>query len=152
MICDVSNIIYDANYVTATLEAAGKTLLALPGCGFSPGLSAGGLDVVRNAIEAYGWTELPIRPPVPRARAISEMDQALRWLSLIPNDRYVLRRIVGARLLVHPVTDRHLFTWRRVGKVLGCDYRAIQRWHAEAIDLIVRALHARNNFQWGCSS
>ncbi len=137
---------FDPAYVNARLDEAGSTLLALPGSGFSPRMSAGGMDVVRSAIEAYGWTENPIKPPVPSATRIDEMDEALRWLRLIPDNRYVLRRIVGARMLVHPVTERHLFTWRRIGKVLGCDYKAVQSWHGQAIDLIVVGLLARNYF------
>ena len=141
--------ILDSDFVTIRLELAGQTLLALPGSGFSPRMSAGGVDVVRTAIEAYGWTETPIKPPVPSAHAITEMDEALTWLRLIPQARYVLRRIVGARMLVHPMTERHLYTWRRIGKVLGADHKAVQRWHLEGINLIVDGLRARNNFTGG---
>ena len=141
-----TEIVIDADYVNAHLEAAGMTLLALPGSGFSPRMSAGGMDVVHAAIEAYGWTETPIKPPVPSARRIDAMDEALKWLRLIPQDRYVLRRIVGARMLVHPISERNLFTWNRIAKVLGCDHKAIQRWHAQGIDLIVAGLIARNNY------
>jgi hypothetical protein len=49
---------------------------------------------------------------------------------------------VGARSLVHPVTDRHLFPWRRLGKALGSDHKAVQRWHAQGIALIVAGLRA----------
>jgi hypothetical protein len=49
-------------------------------------------------------------------------------------------RFVDARSLVSPITDRHLFTWRRLGTLLGADHKAIQRWHAQGIDLIVKAL------------
>jgi hypothetical protein len=69
------------------------------------------------------------------------MDEALGWINVIPLDRYVLRRIVGARSLVHPVTDRHLFPWRRLGAVLGADHKAVQRWHAQAVAMIVTALN-----------
>jgi hypothetical protein len=144
--------VLDSDFVTIRLELAGATLLSLPGSGFSPRMSAGGMDVVRSAIEAYGWTENQLTPPVPSAHAITEMDEALRWLQMIPDSRYILRRIVGARMLVHPVTEKHLFTWRRIGKVLHADYRAIQRWHAEAISLIVSELHRRNIFERGCSN
>ena len=70
------------------------------------------------------------------------MDEAMGWITMIPLDRYVLRRIVGARSLVHPVTDRHLFPWRRLAAALGADHKAVQRWHAEGIGLIVKALNA----------
>ena len=135
--------VLDSDFVIIRLEQAGATLLALPGSGFSPRMSAGGMDVVRNAIEAYGWTENPVRPSVPSARDITDMDEALTWLRLIPDDRYVLRRIVGARMLVHPITERHLFTWRRIGKVLGCSHEAVRIWHGQAIDIIIAELRRR---------
>jgi hypothetical protein len=132
----------DADYVIYRLEEAGATLLALPGTGWSTRLKTSSLDIVRSALDAYGWSEAPIRPAIPSAEKISRMDEALGWVSLIPNDKYVLRRVVGARSLVHPISDRHLFPWRRLGKVLGADHKAIQRWHAQGIALIVGALKA----------
>ena len=99
--------------VTYRLEEAGATLLALPGTGWSTRLRASSLEIVRAAVESYGWTANRIRPPVPSAARITRMDEALGWISLIPIDRYVLRRIVGARSLVHPITERHLYPWRR---------------------------------------
>jgi len=95
---------------------------------------------VRTALESYGWTETRIRPMVPSAEKITRMDEAMSWIPLIPLDRYVLRRIVGARSLVHPITDRHLFPWRRLGAALGADHKAVQRWHAQGIAMIVEAL------------
>ena len=131
----------DATYVTWRLEEAGATLLALPGTGWSPRLRTSSLEIVRTAIESYGWADQRVRPAVPQAAEISRMDEAMGWISLIPLDRYVLRRIVGARSLVHPVTERHLFPWRRLGVALGADHKAVQRWHAEGIGLIVAALN-----------
>ena len=133
---------YDADLVIYRLEEAGATLLALPSTGWTTRLRGSSLEIVRTALETYGWTPARIRPPVPSSDKISRMDEALGWLSLIPNDRYVLRRVVGARSLVHPITDRHLFPWRRLGKVLGADHKAIQRWHAQGIAMIVAGLKA----------
>jgi hypothetical protein len=99
------------------------------------------IDVVRSALESYGWTEARLRPPVPSAEKIDRMDEAMCWLGLIPQDNYVLRRVVGARSLVHPITDRHLFSWRRLGGAMGADHKAVQRWHAQGIDVIVSALN-----------
>ncbi|HEX5326978.1 MAG TPA: DUF6362 family protein [Acetobacteraceae bacterium] len=131
----------DARYVTCRLEEAGATLLALPGTGWSTRLRSSSLEIVRTAIENYGWTGQRVRPPVPSAGRITRMDEAMSWITLIPLDRYVLRRIVGARSLVHPITDRHLFPWRRLGAALGADHKAVQRWHAEGVGLIVAALN-----------
>jgi len=132
----------DADYVVYRLEEAGATLLALPGSGYSTRLRTSSLEIVRTALEAYGWTEAQIRPSVPSAERITRMDEAMSWIPLIPLERYVLRRVVGARSLVHPVNDRHLFPWRRLGKALAADHKAIQRWHAQGIGMIVAALRA----------
>src|SRR5271166_3410853 len=126
----------DGDLVTYRLEEAGATLLALPGTGWSTRLRASSLEIVRAAIESYGWTEKRIRPPIPSAARITRMDEALGWITLIPIDRYVLRRIVGARSLVHPITERHLYPWRRLATAIGADHKAVQRWHAQGIDLI----------------
>jgi hypothetical protein len=130
--------------VTHELETAGATLLALPMSGYSTSLRSGGLDFIREAIEAYGWGDLPIRPARPSSRMISRMDAALAWISLIPDSRLVLRRIVGSRALVHPVTERHLFSWRRLATILGMDHKTVQAWHADGIDLIVARLADRD--------
>ncbi len=133
---------FDAELVTSRLEEAGATLLALPGTGWSTRLRASSLEIVRTAIESYGWTEKRLRPPIPSAARISRMDEAMGWITMIPSDRYVLRRIVGARSLVHPITERHLYPWRRLATAIGADHKAVQRWHAQGIDLIVASLNA----------
>jgi hypothetical protein len=132
---------YDAELVIYRLEEAGSTLLALPMAGWSTRLRTSRLDVVQAALESYGWEKRPVRPPVPSAQRITRMDEALSWIPSIPRDRVVLRRIVGARALVSPTTERHLFSWRRLGSMLGADHKAVQRWHAQGIDLIVTALN-----------
>lgn len=142
----------DADYVVYRLEEAGSTLLALPGTGWSTKLRSSSLEIVRTALEAYGWAEARIRPAVPSAEKITRMDQALGWIPLIPLDRYVLRRVVGARSLVHPLTDRHLYPWRRLGAALGADHKAVQRWHAQGVGMIVQALAApggpKGAYEW----
>jgi hypothetical protein len=135
---------YDAELVIYRLEEAGRTLLALPETGHSPKLRTSAQAIVRAAMEVAGWQDTPrVRPPVPSSEKIDRMDEALAWIPLIPVERYVLRRIVGARCLVSPLTERHLYAWRRLGTLLGADHKAIQRWHAEAVGLIVTALNRR---------
>jgi hypothetical protein len=124
----------------ACLEEAGATLLSLPTTGFSPALKTSALPILREAAEAYGWSAAELRPAMPSASRISRMDTVLGYLALIPQDRYLLRRIVGCRALVHPISGRHLFSWRRLAEVLGADHKAIQRWHAEGIRIIIFAL------------
>lgn len=129
----------DAETVIARLEEAGCTLLSLPGTGYSTRLRSSNLDIVRAA-EAFGTESGRMRPPVPSPAQVTRMDEALGWITLIPKDRYVLRRIVGARSLVSPSTEKHLYSWRRLGVVLGADHKAVQRWHASGIDAIVETL------------
>ncbi len=133
--------IIDAQFVTWRLEEAGTTLLCLPNTGWSTRLRSSSLDLLRNALESSGWSDQRVRPAVPSAAKITRMDEAMGWLQLIPNDRYVLRRIVGARSLVSPTTERYLFPWRRLAAAIGADHKAVQRWHAQGIGLIVAALH-----------
>ncbi len=84
---DVSGRPFDAELVTYRLEDAGAALLALPGTGWSTRLRSSSLEIVRTAIESYGWTATRIRPPVPSAERITRMDEAMAWISLIPVER-----------------------------------------------------------------
>ncbi len=133
----------DPAWVIGRLEEAGATLLALPNSGPSTRLVQSGLEWVRSAAESYGFSRARIRPAVPSAAHISRMDEAYHWLARVPQDKYVLRRVVGARSLVNPMTGRYLFSWRRLGVAVGADHKAVQRWHAQGIDLIVAALNRR---------
>ncbi len=140
---DVPSGFLDRSLAVQRLEEAGRTLLALPASGYNTRCRTGSFDIVRSALESYGWSSQPIRPSIPPAAQITRMDEALGWISLIPQDRYVLRRVVGARTLVNPLTDRHLFSWRRLALVLGADHKAVQRWHALGIDMVVSAVNER---------
>jgi hypothetical protein len=127
--------------IIARLEHAGATLLALPSHGTRPaGHRSAMPTIVREYAQSYGWDPAPMRPAVPSAADIDLMDQSFRWLGLIPNDRYVLRRIVAARCLIAPLTGRHLYSWRRLARTIGCDHRAVQRWHAQGVQMIVEGL------------
>ena len=133
----------DADYVIYRLEEAGMTLLALPGTGWTTRMRQSSVEIVRTALETQGWDTGRVRAAVPSAAKIDRMEEAMGWLALIPRERYVLRKIVGARSLVHPVTDRHVFPWRRLGKAMGSDHKAVQRWHAQGVAIIVMALNQR---------
>lgn len=122
------------------LEEAGGAMLALPARGYSTGLRQMRLDVVHTALEAYGWEGAKLRPPAPAAAAVTRMDEAFGWLHFIPDRQYILRRIVGARALVHPLTGRHLYPWRKLGGLLGADHKSVQRWHGQAVEMIAAAL------------
>jgi hypothetical protein len=131
----------DAELVVWRLEQAGETLLAMRLARAGPEQWRSGMpEVVRTAIESYGWEIEPARPAVPSAAAVTAMDIAYRWLQLIPQHRMVLRRIVAMRSLVHPVNGRHISSWRRCGRLIGADHHAVQSWHRQGIATIVAAL------------
>lgn len=130
-----------AEWVLAQLEEAGATLLSLPNTGHSTRLRISALHPVPEAQDVmYAAPDRP-RTPVPSAAGVDRMDQALAWVPLIPESRVVLRRIVHARALVNPLTGKHLFAWRRLAVTVGADHKAVQRWHAQGIDIIVAALN-----------
>ncbi len=134
--------VLDAAAILQRLEAAGATLLAMPARGYTTQMRSMRFDIVHTALEAYGWEAPTLRPPAPPAAAITEMDVAFGWLRLIPEGSYVIRRIVGARALVHPLTGRHLYTWRRLAALLGADHKSVQRWHGSGLKMIETALRS----------
>lgn len=120
-----------ARDVVQRLEEAGATLLKLP----ANARQRGALVLDERDFPTVRLTAAPAE--------IDRMDEALAWISLIQRDRYVLRRIVGARSLVSPITGKHLYSWRRMSTLLGVDQKTVQRWHAQGIALIVAALQER---------
>ena len=128
-------------WVVARLEEAGATLLSLPHTGYSTRLRVGTLHPMPSTEDMLH--ALPNRPraPVPSAACVDRMDQALAWVSLIPEGQLVLRRVVHARALVSPLTGKHLFAWRRLAGEVNTDHKAVQRWHAQGVSIIVAALN-----------
>ena len=133
---------YTPEFVVSCLEQAGRTLLSLPIPGARPsGFRSNMPEVIRQYNESYGHEAESPSAAIPSNREISRMDQVLSWVRLIPEDQFIVRRVVQCRSLTSPITGRHLFTWSRVGTHLRCDYRAAQRWHAEGIAIITLRLN-----------
>jgi len=126
------------------LEEAGATLLALPQRGMGPQLrQVRWPETAQEKSEntrAGATISARLRAPAPSATEISRMDETYGWIGLIPQERVVLRRIVHARSLVSPLTGRHIYSWRKVGTLLGTDHRAIQRWHLDGLWVILDEL------------
>ena len=133
----------EAERIIERLEEAGRTLLSLPHTGPTTRMVQSSYEWARDMSQAYASRDARIRPAIPGAAQITRMDEALGWIPLIPIDRYVLRRIVGARSLINPMTGRYLYTWRRLGTAIGADHKAVQRWHAQGIGMIAAALPKR---------
>ncbi len=142
-------------HLVALLEAAGRTLMSAAVRGLRPGgVRSFWPEILRSAEEIASADVLPARGPTPSAGAITAMDTAHAWIRLIPLDpprpgaceRHsphggaMLRRIVWARSLVHPVTGRHVYSWRKLGQHLGCSHESARSWHAQAIGQILARL------------
>ena len=138
-----SGLRWDAKLVVARLEEAGRTLLALPHTGYTTRLKTSAIEIIRSAIEGDSCANVGgrLRPAVQSSAGIAA-GRGAGLDSLIPLDRYVLRRIVGARALMNPLTDRYLYPWRKLGTLVGADHKAVRRWHGQGIGLIVEALNA----------
>jgi hypothetical protein len=137
----------DSDYVTYRLEEAGKTLLlAKSSSGYNlpvrPDYSG---CVITYAIQQSGWIgdgglKIAIDPD-----KLTRMNEALSWIGVIPLERYAIRRIVGARLLIDPATDKHLFTWSRIARALGADRKSVQRWYRQGVNMIVESLQVASD-------
>ena len=132
---------WTAELVIDRLDRAGATLLALPHTGHSTRMSQSKLPIVRDFADLVGAEQDDELVLTPTPRMISEMEQALGWITLIPAERTVLRRIVGARSLCRPTTMRPLYGWRRIAMMVGASHEAVRQWHAQGIDLIVSGLN-----------
>ena len=133
----------DAEMVVARLEWAGEALLSMRLPSPLPASVCSAMPDVLRDWEGYGWSTERVRPACPSSQDIDAMDRVYRWLSLIPQHRHVIRRIVAARSLIDPQSGRHVIHWRKLAGIIRADYRAVQRWHAQGIAMIVQALSAR---------
>jgi hypothetical protein len=145
-----------AALVRAGLEAAGRTLLCLPGRGIFPaGYRSSMPDYaqVPTRGEPGYWAQLSeavrSRPPPPSPQAIRHMDEVYTvWIGLLPRRTeldVVVRRIVLLRSLtrwdVDPASERrHVWTWVELGRLFRVsDKTARARWEV-GVDRIVRRL------------
>lgn len=95
-------------------------------------------EVVRSAVEAYGWEEEKPKRGRPSAQAIDRMDQAIGWLLILTDDE---RRIVWAR------SERMPWAWMasvdeegRLAK--GRSTYLLKRIYSDALDKITAHVNA----------
>lgn len=115
--------------VQMRIREAGDTVRRLPKPRGPNGYGSGWPDVVRDAREAYGYTEGRIRPPAPSPRAIDRMEEVFTWFQFLadkPEETRAMWISVGcgvkhahtARILgVHRKTIR-LRVWAAVSRVV----------------------------------
>lgn len=136
---------YTSEMVETRLYEAGRALIALRVAGCWPaGYRSSMPEFVREVVESYGRGEADFRPSPPSARDISAMDQALSWVKLLPghnSDQVRTRRLVCARMLCSPRSDRPLYSWRRLGEMLGVSHTSAKTTFLLAVSAITAELN-----------
>lgn len=74
----------------------------------------------------------------PSARAVARMEEVLNWLWYLSDERK--RRLCLARALIHPVSDRHLVSYRKLGRIFGLHHDTMRAWHDRALADLAQAL------------
>jgi hypothetical protein len=142
---------YTAEYVAGRLEQAGRALLALPASRCMPaGMKSAWPEYVQTMWEAFNPDDTDaerraadreaLRPGPPSARAISDMDEAYRWITLV--DDVPVRKILLLRSLVDPMTDKPRFSWRRLHRQFGLHIDTLQRKHSRGVEQIANRLNS----------
>ena len=138
-----------ADVVGQRLFEAGCTLAALPAHGLKPG----GVRVAWPEMLAdvdLDWINAApdddLRPPCPDAGAVSRMDESLSWIGLIGDDRWNWRKVLCLRLIVHPISHRYRFSWRKIADRLHTNHHTAKSWHCLAIADIARKIRQSDFF------
>lgn len=135
------------DYIRWRLEDAGRTLMMLPMP--KDGLPAGegtrwpfetvarfwemlgGLSEEQREELAEARNRIPLRAT---AEQITRMDEALGWLIWIPVGPR--RRIVFARMLIDPRSDRQIVSWAELSRRVGVHRHTCRKWHQDGLELI----------------
>jgi hypothetical protein len=119
----------------------------MPGNSVSLQLSHIAIDVVGDPRVAYGYllATAPRTPPTPLE--ISMMDWVMTWLAYIPDERFLVRKIVAHRMIWDPDKGRSVWSYRRLGEKVGASHVAVKMWDERGVEIIHRALNKNNSSQ-----
>ncbi|NSL92927.1 DUF6362 family protein [Acetobacter syzygii] len=127
--------------VSEWLEEAGHTLAALPATGLRPARAGSGWpDIVRDLDDLDCTRESDDWPIRPSADAVSRMDQVLNWIGLFGPDERNYRMVINMRLIVHPISGLHRWSWQKIARKLGTDHKRAQDWYQAGIGVIVKKI------------
>jgi len=139
--------------VRLRLEEAGRTLMSLPlpKGAFPRDDRSNWPDIVRGYEDAFaaligasesvkgdfadGHNRVRVAPG---AAAVGRMDEALDWLWRIDDVRK--GRLCLCRALIHPVSGRHVVSYRKLGRMFGLHHETMRAWHDRALAQIAKAL------------
>lgn len=121
------------------LEWSGAKLLAMNlASPFPKGPRVSWPDFAQDHRTAYGYTNERLRAGRVTSHEIALMDEILPLVSLISDVN--VRRIVNARILVTPVSNRYVYTWSRIAFMLHSDRRKVARLYSSGLSEITRRL------------
>jgi hypothetical protein len=150
----VTSLPADRQELQARLEEAGAVILAIPISTMPRGFTSNMPDYVRDYSEAYGYEIARLNMWRPNSKQIERMDEAFAWVNLItgskpncdptkPDGAATRRRVIHLRMMVKPLswyndpTDpQYMFSWSKIGRLMGADRRAIHLWHSQALDMV----------------
>ena len=121
------------------LDEAALTLATLPATGLRPaGAGSTWPDYVRD-LEDLGWDrESDEFLPRPTTDQIDRLDIVLTWIPMIEDRK--LRTVVNMRLIVHRISGRHKWEWRKIGDKLGTSHVTAKAWHQRACAVIAKKI------------
>lgn len=139
--------------IETRLTDAGRTLMMLPypvrsrpgeACSAWPDILQNFWDVFGHAEQADTEERREIEAQmINRVRVmattkqITQLDVVLGWLWW-PKGRE--RRVVVARMLTHPMSDRRVYSWGKIAKKMGASERTVRRWHDAGVEAIILGL------------
>ncbi len=144
--------------VERRLEDAGRTLMMLPMP--KDGMPAGdraawpsvrqdfwdiaGPGAEKGSVEER-LTALAVQRNVTRlgasSAAIDRLDEVLGWLLAIEVMHH--RKVVFARMMIHPVSERPCFSWATIADKMGSNSTSVRRWHAAGLQALLGHLAKR---------
>lgn len=140
--------------VKQRLEDAGRTLMMLPmpADGMPAGARAAWPDVQQRYWDIAGKADegsleerlaaLALQRNATTlgasSAAITRLDEVLEWLLAIERPHH--RKAVMARMLIHPVSERPVNSWKQIAETLGASKSAVRHWQARGIQEILENL------------
>lgn len=128
--------------VSVRLYEAVNTLQRLPmPRGGMPAVSRSGHpDVVRDAVEAYGYELARTRPAAPSPRAIERMEEALGWLLWVEGRERIALFVTSFARWDEAKGEWRPISLRKAGRLMDASHEAVRQWRASAVGAIVLQL------------
>lgn len=119
------------------LEWAGARLIAMPGGHVGPAeLKVIWPEYSQDKFQVLEFRKnLPIRAAAPSSVEIPFVDEILTLPNICAFEK--TRRVLHARLLVHPINGRYRYTWRKIGILVESDHKTVKNWHRKGLEEVI---------------